>query len=204
MPGKGQPCTVDGVRYPSLSAAAKALGVKVGTLQSRLLSPNFPVYASERHPKVDIKPRGQPCTINGIEYVSEKGAARALGISLGSLLSRLRSSNHRGYVSRYRSKEKRRRHPIPCNIAGVEYASISDASRKLGITDQTTKRRLASPNFPDYASADITKKPPEPPKYAVRGKPYGTMREIAEAEGVTNERIRQKIHDPSYLEYQRL
>ena len=200
----GRACTIDGVLYQSEYAATKALGINAGILRLRLLSPDFPEYTSEHHPSVDIKTRGEACTIDGIEYVSATRAAKALGISLGSLLSRLHSSNYPEYVSQYRPKEKRRRYAAPCSVAGVEYASVSDASRKLGIAEDMIRRRLASPDFPDYVCADIPKNPPKPPRYTVRGKPYETMKEIAKAEGVTGERIRQKMNDPSYPEYQRL
>ena len=197
----GRACTIDGVLYQSEYAATKALGIDASTLRLRLCSPDFPGYTSEHHPRVDVKPRGEACIIDGIEHVSAKKAAKALGISLGSLLSRLHSSNYPEYVSQYRPKEKRRRHLLPCSVAGVEYASLADASRRLGITEGMIRRRLASPDFPDYACAHIPKKPPEPLRYTVRGKSYRTLQEIANAEGVTRERVRQRMNDPSYPDY---
>ena len=48
-------------------------------------------------------------------------------------------------------------------------------------------------------------KKPLTPKYIynVNGKKYRTLQEIANAEGVSQERIRQKMDDPFYEEYQR-
>ena len=39
--------------------------------------------------------------------------------------------------------------------------------------------------------------------YTVKGKNYSSLQEIANAEGLTKERIRQRMNDPSYDEYQR-
>ena len=201
MSKQGRVCTIDGVRYESEYAAAKALGISALALRHRLRSPNFPECTSSHHPKININPRGQSCIINGIRYVSETGAARTLGISLSSLLFRLRSSNYPEYVSQYRPKEERRRHSIPCSIGGVEYRSIENAARNLGISDTSLRTRLASVDFPDYVCADIPKKPPKPLKYTVRGKLYRTLQEVANEEGVTRERIRQKMNSPSHPDY---
>ena len=41
-------------------------------------------------------------------------------------------------------------------------------------------------------------------RYSVGEKLYRTMQEIADIEGITVERVRQKMNDPSYPEYQKL
>ena len=66
------------------------------------------------------------------------------------------------------------------------------------------KDRLASLDYPGYVSADIPKKPPKPMKYKVGENLYRTMQEIANIEVITVERVRQKMNDPSYPEYQKL
>ena len=149
----------------------------------------------------------QPCTINGIDYESENAAAKALGTSAPTLLYRLRSSNFPEYVSKYHAKIQRKRGlQIRCSIMGVEYDSISEASAKLGMRFGVIARRLQSFDYPDYVCADKPKesKPVTAPRYAVNGGKYSTLREIAETEGLTQERIRQKMNSSLYPEYQRL
>ena len=198
---KGHPCTINGVEYRSQQAATDALGISSDSLRSRLRSSKFPQYIPHRHPKVARKPKKQPCTISGVEYESQKAAARAFDVHVTVLQCRLRSSNYPEYISRYHPKERRRKQFISCSVAGVEYTSLADASRGVGIAVHEMRRRLASADYPDYACTTIPKKPWKPPRYTVRGKPYKSLREVAEMEGVTGERIRQKMKNPAYPDY---
>ena len=149
---------------------------------------------------------GPPCTIDGVAYESEMAAAKALKIGEHILRSRLRSSNFPEYVSEHRAKEKRRRYLSPCSVAGVEYRSIGYAAKKLGITDSMMRRRLASPNYPDYVSPGILKKPKleKHMRYRAHGKLYGTLQEIGNEEGITRERVRQKMNNQRNSDYERL
>lgn len=146
----------------------------------------------------------QPCTIDGVNYESKSAAARALGIYVGVLKNRLNSSNFPEYVSKHHKKIKHTKNtaPMPCTIKGIEYPSITNAARELRESPNTIYNRLISFNFPDYVCADIPKKTPKY-SYTVNGKKYGTLQEIADAEGVTKERIRQKMNSPKYPKYQR-
>ena len=150
----------------------------------------------------------QPCNVDGVRYESETMAAEALGIGLMVLRIRLRSSNFPNYRSKHHKKFKREKIVLPkfCTIEGVEYPSISDAARKLKAQYKTIRNRLVSPNFPDYVCETIPKKPPKPPKYSysVNGKKYRSLQEIADMEGLTMERIRQKMNSPKYPVYQRI
>ena len=152
----------------------------------------------------------KPCTINGVHYESESAATRALGINLMTIRTRLRSSNFPEYISKHYTKVKRRKKivPILCTIKGVEYDSLSDASRKTGKSPYMIFKRLRSFDFPDYVCVNIPKvsEPPKPIKYRykVNGKKYCTLREIGDMDGVTKERIRQKMNSPKYPGYQRL
>lgn len=144
-----------------------------------------------------------PCTVDGVEYKSEYAAAKALGINVSSLRARLISSSYPEYTSRHYQKKDRRKLFISCRIDGVEYPCISAASRELKMSGHALKRRLASFDYPNYICADIPKKPAQakPLKYTVRGKLYRTLQEIANVEGLTRERIRQKMNNPSFPDY---
>jgi len=69
-----KPCTWEGVDYPSVSAAAKALGITPSAMTERLMRRDRP-KASRR------KPRRRPCEYQGVCYDTLAEAARALGIS---------------------------------------------------------------------------------------------------------------------------
>ena len=146
-----------------------------------------------------------PCSIDGIHYESESAAAKALEIGVMALRLRLRSSNFPEYISKFHSKIQRRKVRIRCRVEGVEYASVAEVARKFKIPHTTIFNRLRSFNYPEYVCATIPKKPPEPPKYSymANGKKYSTLQEIADAEGVSRECIRQKMNNPSYREYKR-
>ena len=150
----------------------------------------------------------QPCTVDGVRYESETMAAKTLEIGLMVLRTRLRSSNFPSYTSKHQTKVKRGKQvvPIPCTIKGVEYPSITNAARKLKTSDITIRNRLASSNFPDYVCPTIPKKQPKPPKYnyTVNGKKYRSLQEIGDMEGLTRERIRQKMNSPKHPGYQRI
>ena len=200
------PCTISGVHYESEYAAAKVLGISADVLRYRLRSPNFTEYTSEHRTKFDIKPQGRACAIDGIEYESETKAAKASEITVGALVFRLRSANYPEYVSQYHPKKEFPGNFIPCSVAGVEYRSIGRAARNLGISDASLRTRLASLDYPDHVCADIPKKPkPEKPiRYKVRGKLYRTLQEIGDEEGITRERVRQKMNSPRHSDYERL
>ena len=151
----------------------------------------------------------KPCTIDGISYESQYAAARALGIHTTLLKARFASSNFPNYKSKYHRKIKRKgkgAKKISCTIKGVKYSSFVAASKKFKVSPPTIFYRLKSPNYSDYISADIPKNPPKPVKYnfMVNGKKYRTMQEIGDVEGVTRERIRQKMNDPKHRGYRRL
>ena len=200
-------CIIEGVEYKSIMSASKDLGIPYHEMRYRLTSFDYPDHVSEKHPKKPPSSRGrkQPCIIDGIRYKSETEAARALNLYSSVVRCRLRSSNYPRYVSEHHPKKYRRQKFIPCSVTGVEYKSIILAVKKLGVPLYEMKRRLSSFDYPDYVCATIPKKAPEPPKYSytVNGKKYRSLQEIADAEGVTREYIRQKMNNPKKPEYQR-
>lgn len=207
-------CNIAGVKYRSITSASKELELSPYEIKYRLASVEYPDYVCDGIPKEPSKNRRgknkKPCTVDGINYESEYAAARVMGINITALRSRFCSSNFPGYTSKYHAKVKRRKmlsKKIRCSIKGVEYVSVSAAARKLKTGPTTIFKRLRSFDFPDYVCADIPKVS-EPPKerkysYTVDGKKYRTLQEIADVEGLTRERIRQKMNDSSYTKYQR-
>ena len=149
----------------------------------------------------------QPCTIDGVRYESESAATKALDLNLITLRTRLRSSNFPGYTSKHHRKVKRGKQTTPkvCTIKGVEYASVTAAAKSLKMNANTLSNRLKSFNYPDYVCADIPKiSKPVKYSYTVNGEKYRTLQEIGNVEGLTRERIRQKMNSPKHPGYQRL
>lgn len=149
----------------------------------------------------------KPCTVDRIRYESESAAAKALGIYVGVLKIRLRSSNFPNYTSKHHPKVKRRKKTVStsCTIQGTKYASVADAARKLKKGAGVIFKRLRSFDFPDYVSASIPKIAKTIKyNYTVNGRNYRTLQEIADEEGLTKERIRQKMNDSKYSGYRRL
>lgn len=69
-----KPCTWEGVDYPSITAAAKALGITHSAMSERLMRRDRP-----KRPR--RKPCRRPCEYQGVCYDTLAEAARALGIS---------------------------------------------------------------------------------------------------------------------------
>ena len=163
-------CSIDGVEYRSISSASKKLGIPTGKIKRRLVSFHYPGYVCAKHPKrkrESHKFQGQPCMINGVRYKSENAAANALGTGAAKLRYRLKSSNFPEYISESHPKIDVVRN-ISCSIAGIEYRNAGEASRKLGIPYHETQRRLAAPDYPDYVSPHIPKRPTKTRKYTKR------------------------------------
>lgn len=84
-----KPIVAGGQQYPSLEAAAEALGVKANTICTRLKNENFPDYYY-------LLPK-RYLLINGVKYSSVNGAAKILGISNAVCKRRLESEDFPEY-----------------------------------------------------------------------------------------------------------
>lgn len=107
------------------------------------------------------------------------------------------------YISQRREEHRNKKRLLPCSVAGVEYKFILEASRVLEMLDYEVKRRLASFDYPDYVCATIPKKTSKY-GYMVDGKKYLSSQEIADEEGLSKKRIRQKMNDPKMPGYHKL
>ena len=215
---KTQSCTIDGVKYKSLTGAANDLGISLPTLRNRLFSPKFPGYMSEHYSKRLEKIKKYACVINGTEYESLSAAANDLGISKETLKYRLRSPNFPGYISEHHPKRLERK-AHSCTINGVEYKSLTEAAKDLGITGNVLKNRLRSPNFPDHISQHCPKRPRKPPERKTRsctigGIEYESLSSAARDLGISKTALKNRLrssnfpgyiskHHPKYLEKNR-
>ena len=132
-------------------------------------------------------------------YESLGIAAKALGISREILRYRLLSYYYPDYTSKYHSKEDFGE-IVRIRVGGMEYDSIEYAAKKLQISLEWLRARLASFDYPDYVCADMPQGQLMP-KYIVRDKPYTALNQIAEAEGTTVGEIRRKMSSTLYPDY---
>lgn len=96
-----KPCEFDGVCYPSITAAAQALGISGRAMQNRL---------ARGYTKSSDVPKGgkrgankKACSWNGVDYPSKKAAAIALNVAYKSMVYWLK----RGYT---RDSDMKRKH----------------------------------------------------------------------------------------------
>jgi hypothetical protein len=82
FPYHSVPVTVEGVTYPSIKSAARALGLTVSGVRNAL----------DRNTTDNLgtgQSRPRPFTYDGVTYRSQSAAARALGISPNTFNSRV-------------------------------------------------------------------------------------------------------------------
>ena len=199
-----RPCTINGVEYESQKAAARVLGISESALRYRFLSPNYPEYASEYHPRVDARPIKYPCRVDGIDYESGVAAARALGIGVSVLRNRLRSLSYPEYTSEYHPKVDLKPRGKPCVISGVEYESGFVAARTLGISPGSLWLRLRSPNYPEYTSEYYPKVPRKPRKRrpcTIKGVVHESLGVATKALGIPEALLRYRLLSYYYPDY---
>ena len=136
MPNR-KPCSIQGVVYNGVRAAAAAIGESRQMIIHRLKSKNYQDwvyvgdegYYSEEAPKpVVVEDKGkanfQPCVVDGVEYESGRAWRR----------------------TRIGKKTCWKR----CEVDGVEYESMYQAARALGIQEGSIAGRMNNPNFPNW------------------------------------------------------
>ena len=150
MPAKKLPCIIDGIRYGSISEAAKALGVYPSSVQFRLRSSNFPNYTSKHQTKVKRKMVSTSCTIKGVEYVSVADVARKLKIKASTISNRLRSFNFPDYVCATIPKKPPTPSKYSYTVNGKEYRTLQEIGDAEGLTREGIRQRMNNPKYPGY------------------------------------------------------
>lgn len=87
-------CEIKGVKYMSISDAAKALNLSVSTIKQRLYSNRYPQYKiSPIRKRKSLK--NVPVRIHGIDYPTMGDAAKALDLPIQTIHYRLHSNSKR-------------------------------------------------------------------------------------------------------------
>lgn len=125
-------CIWNGIEYSSLSEAAQANNLTIDTLRYRLKKG----MTSE----ADVQGHEVACEWNNTQYKSIKEAAIANNVSPYAMLRRLRQ----GYKSDndMRGSGGHNGKTTPCEWNGVQYSSLSEAARALGINNVTMLNRV--------------------------------------------------------------
>ena len=170
--------TVHGKKYSTLREIADVEGVTEERIRQKMNDLSYAEYQRflpDGSPAFKLKGKrrkwlAKSCTINGVKYESQKSAAEALGLDVGVLRYRLKSSNFPEYVSKTHPKiNVRKGHArIGCSVAGVEYNSVRSAQIALGISHYEMMYRLASLDYPDYIHPHIAKKSSTTRRYKKR------------------------------------
>lgn len=130
---KSKSCEWNGIKYPSIKAAAKSLGIDKEVMRDRVLKG----YVCD----TDVPERvvyGRQCTWNGVTYPSILAAARALGVSPKCMEYRI----YAGYKGDTEVQEHHQARSKRCYWNGIQYRSIAEAARLLGFDEQTIRTRL--------------------------------------------------------------
>ena len=159
-PSSFVPVVIDGINYPSITAAAAKLGVSYEAVRYRLSSPDYPNYRRKdeiKRPRTLRTPRtGKPVFVDGVEYPSMREAERALRLPPNVIYTRVSSPSHPNYYRKGESKAPHRWKPGAPKaviIDGVEYSSITqavEALRALRLSYQKVRDRANDPTFPNY------------------------------------------------------
>lgn len=152
---------IDGVEYPSYSAAARATNLDRAALHRVVeecdgsTAKYYDHIYSNRRQGVKCS-----CTINGVTYHSMTDAARDLGVS--STMIRKRMTKSHGQAFDYQKTQtapvqKRRGggRSIPCTIDGVWYKSYGAAAAALGLSRHHLRELLAH----QYDDPDVCREP---------------------------------------------
>lgn len=133
------PVRIRGVVYPSVKAAAEALGVSPKT-----------VYGAVWRGREDMVGLGvgkpMPVTIRGVTYQTARHAAEALGVTVHAVHSGL----CHGYIDRvglgtnYAARKVKGGRPRAVVVAGRTFPSIAELARFLGRTAAGVRVSLAA------------------------------------------------------------
>jgi len=206
---------IAGIKFESHKEAAQTFGISVGSIAKRLGSSNYPDWIDlsgtikKESKKSRIQSERKPFTaiwIGEIKYSSLVEAEKATGIKHGTLVARAKSSNYPdiridGVVKEQRSA-KMGKIAVSVTIDGVEYQTLSDAARAIGIDINTVKQRCRSTSFPNYISKDVDlqKKPPKSGlpylgRIVVDGVKYRSIKAAHEAVGIQRAKLKKMALD---------
>ncbi|MCY4034594.1 MAG: hypothetical protein OXF24_00580 [Hyphomicrobiales bacterium] len=160
-------CTIKGVKYASVSDAAKKTGVSAFKIFSRLKSLDYPDYVCADIEKAP-KPTKHRYMVDGKKYSTLQEIADMEKLTKERIRQKMNSPSHSGYrrlspsgsvADNTPSPKKYRRKSMDksCTVDGIRYESQEIAAGALGLGVGTLRYRLRSSNFPTYVSKHHSK-----------------------------------------------
>jgi len=163
-PANPTPVIAEGKHFLSVNAAANEFGLSSGGVLFRCRSSNYLAWCfvdSERQQAemVDSKFSSAPIqvVVNGLGFESQSAAARHHGIDINTLKKRCRSLSFPNWLCKGIGKEETkdgRLGLVAIRINHVDYRSVSEASRILGLSRPTIKARVESGEWTNYVLAN--------------------------------------------------
>ena len=151
-----KPCSINGVDYASIKAAAEAFGMTIMGLRTRLLSSNFPEYISKHHPKIQRKKASVRCSIGGVEYASIAEAARKFKISHTAVVNRLESCNYPDYVCDAIPKKSPKSSKYSYMVNGRKYSTLQEIADIEEVSKERIRQKMNNPSYKEYKRFERT------------------------------------------------
>ncbi len=120
------PCIWNGIKYRSISEAARVYGITAKAMRMRLKK-GFACDA-------DVKAWEKRCVWNGVEYPSVKAAAKANDVTEAGMEQRIRKG--------YATDADVFVNGICCTWNGIEYSNIAEAAKANGLTPSSMQYRI--------------------------------------------------------------
>lgn len=177
------PCTWNDIGYPSVSAAARALGIGSDAMQKRL---------SKGYSKDDDMSRktdAQPCVWNGIEYASLAAAAEAVGITYVTMRYRLK----KGYACDEDMPNTTKTKQVVWN--NRTYSSLTQAAEALGVATGTMTVRVQMGYTCDEDMIGIGINNPKSKSCVWNGVSYASISDAARAMGISFSNMQNRLRN---------
>lgn len=169
-------CEWNGIKYPSITAAAQANGVPLETMSTRL---------RRGHTCDSGVLRGVECEWNGVKYPSIAEAAKSLGLKESPMRSRL----IRGFTCDADMPGKTK----PCEWNGISYDSVDAAAKANNISFAAMAYRIRSGYTKDSDMPGTDNLPNKSKECIWNGIIYKSISEAAKRLGVDSKTMRRRI-----------
>lgn len=182
------PVTVRGVRYPSITAAARAYGIDPLVVISRRRL-GWEILSAVTTP---VKRACRAVMVRGQSYRSVSAAAAALGVPYGRVMSRLREGWE---VERAFSDAASQMPPNAraLRVEGKRYRSIAAAAESSGLDPMVVRARIQQGwSLKRALSTPVREISPSRP-VTIKGKRYPSIFAAARAHGQPGGRVRERV-----------
>ena len=185
-----KPVTVDGVRYPSISAAARAFGIDPLVVIPRLRI-GWPLRRA-----LTVEPRsigrGTAVSVGSREYRSVREACRALGAPYRVIIDRLHRGwdTERAFAAPVRNRDGTAKR---LTIGGKRYESVAAAARAFGVDPAIARERIRTGWSPKKALRTPVTETLNGHTLTVRGQRYRSLAAAARAHGLAKDIAMERI-----------